>query len=292
MEGRILKGVGGFYCVDTGEALYECRAKGGFRKEGISPLVGDRVEIVPEPGSQDVGTIVSIRPRSNELIRPRSANADQIFLVFSAAVPRPSFELLNRYLVVMAETGVPVVLIVTKADLMESEAEEEIRKAFRGTAYPIRFCSSKTGAGIEEVRETLYRKMTVFAGPSGVGKSSLVNALIGHAAMEVGALSKKIERGKNTTRHTELFAFGESTYILDTPGFSSIDYDFVEKDNLALNFEEFIPYLTKCRYSNCTHRKEEDCAVRAAVSEGKLSEVRYRCYVDMMDHLLSLRRYS
>lgn len=291
MRGRIVKGVGGFYYVKTPEGILECKAKGAFRQEGLTPLVGDSVEAEPDPLRDEAGLIAKILPRKNELVRPRSANADQIFLVFSSADPRPSFDVLNRYLAVSNENGVPVSLIVTKTDLAKEASLAEIRDAFFAAPYPMFFCSSLTGEGLPEIRDALRGKLTVFAGPSGVGKSSLLNALLGREVMEVGALSRKISRGKNTTRHAELFLLDDESFLLDTPGFTSVDYDFLEKENLPLNFPEFIPYLTKCRFSSCTHRKEDGCEVRKAAETGKISPVRYRSYVDMLNYLYTLRRY-
>ena len=291
MEGRIIKGIGGFYYVKTPDGVCECKARGAFRNEGVTPLVGDFAEVEKDPDRPFTGQIVKIKERKNEILRPKAANADAVFLLFSSVSPKPSFEVLNRYLAVSEERGIPVSLVVTKTDLASEESISEILSAFSGAPYPMHFCSSFTGEGIPELKEALAGKLTVFAGPSGVGKSSLINALLEKKVMEVGALSKKIERGKNTTRHAELFPLGEDSFLLDTPGFTSVDYDFLVRENLALDFPEFIPFLTKCRFSSCTHRTEEGCEVRKAAENGAVSLIRYRSYVEMLNHLYTLRRY-
>lgn len=291
MVGRIIKGIGGFYYVRTSGGVCECRARGLFRNDKITPLIGDYVTFEPEDLTEQTGSIRSILPRKNEIVRPRAANADQILLVFSSAVPKPSYTVLNRYLAVTSQNEIPVMLVVTKNDLAGEKERDEIRKAFHGTGYQVFYTSSFTGEGVNELREALTSKTSVFAGPSGVGKSSLINALLEEERMEVGALSRKIERGKNTTRHAELLSLDANSFILDTPGFTSVDFDHLDKEMLAYEFQEFIPYLTECRFSTCTHRKEDGCAVRQAVTDGLLSAVRYQSYVEMYDRLNGLRRY-
>lgn len=290
-EGRIIKGIAGFYYVHDGENVYECKAKGIFRNKKEKPMVGDFVRFEPVDEVQKTGNITDILPRASQLIRPEAANVDQMLVVFSASVPSPNYEMINRYLVSIHDLELPVHLLITKIDLAEKPALKEIEDQFLNVPVALHFVSSKTGEGMEELKDVLKGKVSCLSGPSGVGKSSLLNGLLGESRMEVGELSRKIERGKNTTRHTELFYVGENTYVMDTPGFTSVDFDSVNPVNLPLMFDEFIPYLVHCRFSDCTHRKEKDCAVCAALSDGKISRTRYDSYVNMYDYLINLRRY-
>ena len=290
MTGRIIRGVGGFYYVVSGDRVFVTKAAGILRNRKMKPLVGDLVSF--ETLEDGTGRITELLPRKSELIRPAVANADRLVLVFSAVNPSPNFTELNRYLISVEDLELPVFLVVTKSNLVKDAGRERILSAFRHTGYPIFFISSVTGEGIEEVGKALEHSVNVFSGPSGVGKSSFLNALVGHEAMEVGELSEKIGRGKNTTRHAELFTLPNETFLLDTPGFTSVDIDFVKPENLALMFHEMIPYTAKCRYPSCRHHKEPDCAVKAAVEAGMISEERYQSYLTMLTHLSSLRRYS
>ena len=291
-EGRIVKGIAGFYYVHDGVNLFECKAKGILRNQKEKPLVGDLVTFDTVSLTDKTGNITGILPRKSEFIRPAVANIDEILLVFSGSVPSPNFEMLNRYLASVSDYEVPVRLVVTKADLCDKNVFSEISENFKNIGSPIHFVSSKTGEGMEELSEALTGKISVLAGPSGVGKSSLINGLFGRDLMEVGELSRKIERGKNTTRHAELFFLRENTYILDTPGFTSVDFDSVSPENLGLCFPEFLPHLVHCKFSSCTHMREPGCAVRNAVESGAIAAIRYKSYVNMYTHLNSLRRYS
>ena len=254
MNGLIVKGIGGFYYVMTPEGtVYECRAAGLFRKDGETPLPGDRVEMNVISEEQKTGSVAAILPRKNRLVRPKVANVDQIFLVFSALRPSPNFIELNRYLVSVGDDETDVALVVTKTDLAEEKEREAIREAFHNALYPIYMTSSVTGEGLSELKEALKDSVTVFSGPSGVGKSSLLNAIAGKKHMEVGGLSKKIERGKNTTRHTEIFFAENNAVIFDTPGFTSVDVGRIKLENLILYYPEMVDLSTKCRYPSCSH---------------------------------------
>ena len=229
MQGKIIKGIAGFYYVHVVEfGVYECKAKGVFRKEKIKPLVGDNVEIEVLDESEKKGNIVKILPRQNELIRPAVANIDQALVVFAITKPNPHFNLLDRFLVMMESKEIPVVLCFNKEDIATDPQIKELEEIYETCGYPMVFVSAKEERGIEKIRELLKGKTTAIAGPSGVGKSSIINILQPDAEMKTGAISTKIERGKHTTRHSELFAIDEDSYIMDTLGFSSLyvnDYE-------------------------------------------------------------------
>lgn len=289
--GKIMKGIAGFYYVHDGENLYECKAKGIFRKNHEKPLVGDEVDFEILSETEMKGNIIAICERKNELIRPEVANIDRIFLTFAAVYPAPNYDMLNRYLVMVHDTGIPVSFIVNKIDLAEDENYRKIENHFRNTSYDFFYVSAQEQIGIDRLKEAMKGITSALAGPSGVGKSSLMNVLLGSEKMETGELSEKIERGKNTTRHSEIFFLGEGGYLFDTPGFSSVEPPFIEPDNLPLYFDEFIPYLTECRFSSCRHLKEKDCAVKNAVREKMISKSRYESYVQLYDYFSDLRRY-
>lgn len=292
MQGKIIKGIAGFYYVDVaGSGVYECKAKGIFRKEKIKPLVGDNVEIEVLDEAEKTGNIMEILPRKNELIRPASANVDQALVVFAVTKPAPHFYLLDRFLVMMEIQEIPAILCFNKEDIGEEEEMENLREIYEGCGYPCLFISARKERNIDEVRKLLQGKTTVIAGPSGVGKSSLINRLQPEANMETGAVSRKIERGRHTTRHAELFPIDGESYIMDTPGFSSLYLPEIEKEELKYYFPEFAPYEGKCRFQGCDHIHEPDCAVKAAVEEGKIHPVRYGDYQDMYQELKDRRRY-
>jgi len=291
MTGRIVKGIAGSYFVHDGLQLYECKAKGLFRKNHEKPLPGDRVEFDVLSEKERTGHITAILERRNSLLRPEVANVDQVLLVFSVVSPEPNMEMLNRYLITLADREIPVCLVINKTDLADQAACEALASCFSGTGFPVVFLSVRENRGIRELRELLRGKVSALAGPSGVGKSSLINALLQEQTMEIGELSKKISRGKNTTRHSEIFFLGDDTYIFDTPGFTSVEPDFILPDNLPLLFPEFRPYIGCCRFNSCLHRREPDCAVKKAVAEGRISRNRYESYLRIYDYLISVRRY-
>ena len=291
MTGKITKGIAGFYYVHDGKDLYECKAKGIFRKNHEKPLVGDHVEFDVISYDEKTGNITEIKERKNALIRPEVANIDRIFLTFSAAAPAPNYEMLNRYLIMVHDTGIPVSFVINKIDLAEPDSYQKIPNHFRNTSFDYFYVSAEAGTGIPELKEAMRGQTSALAGPSGVGKSSLMNALTGCLLMETGELSRKIERGRNTTRHSEIFYLGADMYLFDTPGFSSVEPKYIEPENLPLYFEEFIPFLTKCRFSSCKHLKETDCAVKQAVHDKMISKSRYESYVQLYEYFTELRRY-
>ncbi len=306
IQGKIVKGIAGFYyvCV-AGSGVYECKAKGIFRKDNQKPLVGDDVEIEVLDEKEKKGNLEKILPRKNALIRPAAANIDQALVVFAVTKPKPHFHLLDRFLVMMEQLEIPVVLCFNKKDLADAEEMEEIREIYQACGYPLIFTSARCRENISKVLEALQGKTTVIAGPSGVGKSSLINLLSPEADMETGGISRKIDIGKHTTRHSELFCVAEHTtkssgesfsaaeksFIMDTPGFSSFYINDMEKEELKYCFREFLPYEGKCRFQVCSHIHEPDCAVKQAVADGKIHKIRYENYVDFYQEIQEKKRY-
>ncbi|MBM6852694.1 ribosome small subunit-dependent GTPase A [Mediterraneibacter glycyrrhizinilyticus] len=292
MQGKIVKGIAGFYYVHVvGSGVYECKAKGVFRKENIKPLVGDDVEIEVLDEKDMEGNIMKILPRKNDLIRPAVANIDQALVVFAVTQPEPHFNLLDRFLVMMERKEIPTVLCFNKTDIAEDPVIAELEQIYGGCGYPVLFTSAREEENIEELKQLLRGKTTAIAGPSGVGKSSLINLLQSEVKMETGSISRKIARGKHTTRHSELLVLGENSYIMDTPGFSSLYVNDFEKEELKYCFPEFAPYEGRCRFNGCDHIHEPGCAVKAAVEEGKIHRVRYEDYAEMYRELKERKRY-
>ena len=296
IKGRIMRGIAGFYYVDAAESgffgePYACKAKGVFRLEGITPLVGDRVlfDITDEKDRE--GNITEILPRKNALIRPAAANVDQGLLVFAFEDPAPNRLLLDRFLVDMMKMDVPVILCFNKNDLDEDgSGERELKEIYAGCGCELLFVSTLKGRGLEEIKERLSGKLTVLAGPSGVGKSSIVNSLQTETHMETGQTSRKLKRGRHTTRRAELIPVGEDAYVMDTPGFSSLFLSEMEKEDLQLYYPEFEPYRDQCRFLGCQHMNEPDCAVKEAVEEGLVHPKRYDTYRALYGELLEAEK--
>lgn len=292
MQGKIIKGIAGFYYVHTaGTGIFECKAKGIFRKEKIKPLVGDNVEIDIISQEEKTGNIVKILPRKNQLIRPAVANIDQALVIFAADKPKPNFNLLDRFLIMMEQQQVETVICFNKRDLVTEEEEAVLRGIYGACGYQILFVSAKEEEGIDAIRKVLEQKTTTVAGPSGVGKSSIINLLQPKAEMETGSISEKIERGKHTTRHSQLIHIQEQTYIMDTPGFSSMYLSGIEKEELREYFREFQKYEPDCRFLGCSHIHEPDCGVKEALGQGKISPVRYENYVMLYKELKNSKKY-
>lgn len=271
--------------------VYECRAKGIFRKDHRKPLVGDNVEISVLDKEKKLGNVDELLPRKNELIRPAVANVDQALVVFAASSPKPNLNLLDRFLISMQQKSVPVQICFNKADLVNGEELSRLAKIYENCGCGVLFASVLERSGLEELKKLLEGKTTVVAGPSGVGKSSLTNYLQPKAAMEVGKVSQKIDRGKHTTRHTELIWIWRDTYFLDTPGFSSLYLQNLLREELKDYFPEFEPYENDCRFQGCMHISEPDCAVKKALADGKIHSSRYDNYLLLAEELKNVRRY-
>ena len=292
MQGKIVKGIAGFYYVHVVESgLYECKAKGIFRKEKLKPLVGDVVEIDILDETEKKGNIVKILERKNELIRPAVANIDQALVVFAVTKPKPHFNLLDRFLIMMESKDIPVILCFNKKDIATEPEIQELKEIYETCGNQMVFTSAMKEENVGELKELLRGKTTAIAGPSGVGKSSLINIFQPDANMETGSISEKIERGKHTTRHSELIWVEENTYIMDTPGFSSLYTNEFEKEELKYYFREFEPYEGQCKFLGCDHIHEPGCRVKQALEEGGIHPVRYQNYLEMYQELKDKRRY-
>lgn len=292
MIGKIIKGIAGFYYVNDGKGrVYECKAKGVFRNRKIKPLVGDNVEFSVLDPEEMEGNIDAILPRTNALVRPAVANVDQALVVFALTHPDPNLNLLDRFLVMMEQQSVPVIICFNKADLGNGELAKQYRGIYEQAGYSVLFISARGGEGISQVRDILRDKTTVLAGPSGVGKSSLTNCIFPVADMETGDISRKTRRGKHTTRHSELFLVENDTYLMDTPGFSSMFTPDMEAGELKDYFPEFGPFEAGCRFLGCVHVGEKVCGVKEALRRGELSKSRYENYRLIYEELKQKRRY-
>ena len=294
MQGKIIKGIAGFYYVhvDCGESrVYECKAKGVFRKDNRKPLVGDDVEMEVLDEAKKLGYIRELLPRHSELIRPAVANVDQAMVIFSITKPKPNFNLLDRFLIMMGQQDIPCIICFNKQDIDEDNEGKTYQDIYGACGYRTVRVSAVQGTGIEHLKTMLAGKTTTVAGPSGVGKSSIVNCLQSGTVMETGQISAKIQRGKHTTRHSELLAAGENTYILDTPGFSSLGLFDLEKEQLALYYPEFAEYEKYCRFGGCSHIGEPVCGIRDAVEEGNISKMRYGNYCLLYEELKNRKKY-
>lgn len=292
MKGKIIKGIAGFYYVHDGRSkIYECKAKGVFRNRNIKPLVGDDVEFMVLDEKEGTGNIDAILPRKNKLIRPAVSNVDQAVVVFAVTEPLPNLNLLDRFLVMMERQEIPVIICFNKIDLSGGKEIEELRAIYGPAGYTLHFISTYEAAGLEKLHELIAGKTTVLAGPSGVGKSSITNFLQPEARMDTGVVSEKIKRGKHTTRHSELFFVENGTYMMDTPGFSSMYIEDLEPNELKDYFPEFSEYEEECRFLGCIHVGEKVCGVKTAVADGKISRSRYDNYLLLYQELKDKRRY-
>lgn len=289
-RGLLQKGIGGFYYVEAADTIYEAKARGIFRKRGITPLAGDMVDIsIEEDGTC---TIEEVAQRKNFLIRPPVANLDQLFLVVSVLHPSPNLLVLDKMLAGAEQKGIAPVIVFSKTDLEDCSEYLEI---YQKTGIPVLTVSSVTGEGVDQVRELLQGKLSAFSGNSGVGKSSLLNRLDERLSLPTAEISQKLGRGRHTTRQVELLKLGPDTYVADTPGFSSVDMiqtELIRKENLAYDFREFVPYLDQCRFPSCSHTKEKGCAVLAALKEGKIAPSRHQSYVTMYDEIKNIKEWE
>ncbi len=292
MQGKIIKGIAGFYYVYVeGQGIYECKAKGIFRKDHVKPLVGDNVNMDILDEKERLGNIREILPRRNALIRPAVANVDQALIIFAMIKPTPNLNLLDRFLILMERQNLETVICFNKQDIASPEEKESLRRAYETCGYRTLFVSVLEREGLNALRGLLAGKTTTVAGPSGVGKSSLINQLAPEANMETGGISRKIDRGKHTTRHSEMIALGQDTYIVDTPGFTSLDISGITKEELGSFYREFVQYEQYCKFSGCAHLSEPECGVKEAVAAGRISKERYENYKVLYRELQEVRRY-
>lgn len=292
MTGRITKGIGGFYYVYIPDhGMYECKAKGIFRHDKMKPLVGDSVEIEVINEEQRTGNMVRIKERKNTLVRPAVANVDCALLIFAMVRPEPNLNLLDRLILQYQMQEVPVLICFNKMDLASNQELDAMQEVYRDCGYEILFTSAHEKIGIEALQQKIRHKTVTVSGPSGVGKSSLINLMQKNIQMQTGVISEKVERGKHTTRHSELIPIDEETYIIDTPGFSSLEVPDLMKEELGRYYAEFAEYEPNCRFGGCVHVNEPDCAVKAAVENGDISKVRYEHYLQIYEEIKGRRRY-
>ena len=285
MEGIIIKGIGGFYYIKTDEGIIECKARGKFRYNSLKPMVGDRVTIKVENGK---GVIEDIHERSSELIRPTVANVTQAFVVFAIKNPDINLNLLNRFLTLCEYNDIHAVVCLNKEDLCTEEEKENLKELINDIGYEVLFINAKEGKGFDALKERLEHNITVLCGPSGAGKSTLLNSFIDREHMETGSVSEKIGRGKHTTRHSELIGV-DNGYLVDTPGFTTLDVTFIDRDSLKYCFPEFNDYNNLCKFNGCNHYKEPKCAVKEAVEECKINKLRYEFYIKTLEEIINRR---
>ena len=291
INGKIIKGIGGFYYVDTEKGLYECRARGIFRKNKITPLVGDRVSISVVDEENKKGVVEEIEKRDTELVRPPIANVDKALIVFAIKNPSPNLSLLDRFIVLAEKENLEIVIVFTKVDLdADGELLEELKSIYEVSGYKVISVSNKLKLNIDKIKEELKENTVVFAGPSGVGKSSLLNEVDKNFELKTGEVSDKIKRGKHTTRHAELLKLECGGMVADTPGFSSLTLDDIDESELKEYFIEFDKY-DDCRFgSRCIHENEPSCAVKEAVENGEISKKRYESYIQLLNEIRSGKR--
>lgn len=286
LKGTIIKGIGGFYYVKTADKTIECRARGIFRKENITPLVGDCVQI--KLSSEDKGVLEKIMPRKNCLIRPPVANVSQVAIVFATENPKPNLLIIDKFIAACEETGLKILICINKTDL---DCGDEYEKLYKNSGFDVLLLSASQKRNIDILKEKLKDNITVFAGNSGVGKSSLLNAVFGQEIFETGTVSKKVERGRHTTRHSELLPLSSGGYIIDTPGFSSFDICKIPYQNLHRYFREFANYSSDCKFLDCSHTVEKGCSVIKGVEDGEISKSRHENYTYLYNELKNIRKW-
>jgi len=282
MDGVIVKGIGGLYYVNVNGELYKCKARGKFRYNNLTPMIGDNVEISIE---KDSVSIEKIYERKTELIRPAVANVTQAFVVFAFKHPDLNKDLLNKFLLLCEYNGLKAVVCFNKMDLVD-EDKNSIKDELESAGYEVLYLEAKNNKGLDKLKEKIKDNISVFCGPSGVGKSTILNSFIGKEVMQTGEISDKLKRGKHTTRHSELIEVEEG-FLVDTPGFSSLELDFISKEELQHCFKEFDEYRDDCKFNNCVHYKEPKCGVKNAVEQGKIHKSRYEFYIKTLEEIIS-----
>ncbi len=291
IQGIIIKGVGGNYYVDTDGGIIECRARGLFRNQNIKPLVGDYVLIRLTEEDNRCGYIEEIQERKNEMKRPPVSNIDQIIIVFAVKNPEPSFLLLDKLLIASEINNLNPIICFNKVDLVDENCISKYKGIYKNTGYKMIFTSMYNSDLLNEFEDILKDKVTLFSGPSGVGKSSLMNTIDNGFELKTGEISDKLKRGKHTTRHAEIYKLGFGGFVVDTPGFSSFDINEIEFDELTGFYPEIKKYSDNCRFSNCIHNKEPNCGVKKAVEDEQISDIRYKNYIKLLEEIKSNKPY-
>ncbi len=292
IQGRIIKGIGGFYYVKADDdSVYSCRARGKFRKDSFSPIVGDIAEIEITDKEKKEGYVINILPRKNELFRPAVSNIDLLLITFATKSPEPSLSLIDKLTVTAQSRGIPCAICINKCDLDEEKAEA-YKKEYELAGFRVILCSAKTHKNLDSLKNLLMDKTTALAGSSGVGKSSLLNAIGESFNLRTGGVSDKIQRGKHTTRHTELFPLSFGGFVFDTPGFGSFELENISYKDLPSLFPEIKKHEGNCRFSGCSHIKEPDCSVKDALCEGKIGEERYKNYCEIYSQLKLIKEWE
>ena len=289
MTGRIVRSLSGFYDVQTQQGVITCRGRGILRKGGTSPLTGDLAEISVDHGK---GMVDKLLPRKNAFVRPAVANIDGLVIFAANVNPVTEPFLIDRVAAIAGDQNVPVYLCVNKCDL---DPARDLVRIYERAGFPVIRTSAETGEGVEQLRDLIRGKLTAFTGNSGVGKSSILNRLSPELGLATGEVSEKLGRGRHTTRHVQLYSLGDNTFVADTPGFSSFDTDQMEvilKENLQYSFRDFAPYLGKCQFNDCTHRKEPGCAIRRAWETGELEKTRYESYLRLYEKASQIKTWE
>ena len=290
MQGLIIGNISNTYKIKTDTKIYEAYARGKFKNEEITPLVGDKVEIQSTDEEKCTAVIELILPRKNEIKRPKMANIDQIFFIVSTKNPKPDLLMLDKQLAYVEKLKIEPIIIINKIDLQDTY--KEIQELYSKIGYKTIVTSAKQGKGIEDVKLILKNKISVFSGNSGVGKSSIINAIFGKDKTQEGEISQKNKKGKNTTTDTKLYELEENTYIADTPGFSSFEISEIESTELDKYFREFTQEIENCEFVGCTHIKENKCGIKDAISNGKISQERYERFCKIYEELKDKEKYK
>lgn len=292
IDGIIIRGVGGNYYVDIGNEIIECRARGLFRLQNIKPLVGDKVliRLTSENENDRSGYIEEIKKRINEIKRPSVANVEQLLIFFAVSNPEPSFLLLDKLLIAAEINKLKPIICFNKSDLCSDENKKQFNDIYVNTGYKIIFTCKDDKESIETLKSVLKNKLSVFSGPSGVGKSSIMNSVQPDFELKTGEISEKLKRGKHTTRHAEIYKLSFGGFVVDTPGFSSFNLESIDPFKLGEYYPEIYQYSSGCRFDDCLHHKEPNCVIKEAVSDGLISETRYHNYTKLLEEILNSKK--